>query len=318
MVSKIARYYLPVTIKGILMGAADIIPGVSGGTIAFITGIYETLITSLKSINSSALRKLFRLDFHSFWKTVNGSFLLSLVLGILISIVTLSNTIVFLLDYHTLLLLSFFFGLIIASAAVIVRRVKAHSLASWTAGIFGVLSAFFITSLSPATTPESWWFIFLSGAIAICAMILPGISGSFILLLLGKYSFILEAIKEFNLFVIIIFGTGCLTGLLGFVRILSKLLQRYHDQTMMLLAGIMIGSLAKVWPWKVPVSDTVLEGKKALLFSSNVLPENYLQATGADPMVISALMLMATGLLLVFFLEYISAKTHRSLTGYSS
>ncbi|UZJ42063.1 DUF368 domain-containing protein [Prosthecochloris sp. SCSIO W1101] len=318
MVLKIVQYYLPVTIKGILMGAADVIPGVSGGTIAFITGIYETLIASLKSINSSALRKLFRFEFHSFWKTINGSFLLSLFLGILISIITLSNTIVFLLENHVLLLLSFFFGLIIASAVVIVRKVKTHSLIAWTAGLLGMLSAFVITSLSPVTTPESWWFIFLSGAIAICAMILPGISGSFILLLLGKYSFILEAIKEFNVAVIAVFGVGCLVGLLGFVRILSKLLQRYHDQTMMLLAGIMIGSLTKVWPWKIAVADAVADGKNALLFSSNVTPETYLQTTGSDPMVTSVMMLMVTGLILVFFLEYVSTKTHSNLTDYSS
>lgn len=318
MISKIVQYYLPVTTKGILMGAADIIPGVSGGTIAFITGIYETLIASLKSINGSALGKLFRLEFRSFWKAINGGFLLSLILGILISIITLSNTIVFLLEHHMLLLLSFFFGLIVASAVVIVRRVRTHSLAAWAAGIAGGLAAFFTTSLSPVTTPESLWFIFLSGSIAICAMILPGISGSFILLLLGKYSFILGAIKELNVAVIVVFGAGCLAGLLGFVRILSRLLQRYHDLTMMMLAGIMIGSLTKVWPWKVPVPGAVPDGKKTLLFSSNVMPETYLKTTGADPLVVSAMMLMATGLILVFFLEYFSAKTHNSLADYSS
>ncbi len=318
MLSKIVQYYIPVALKGTLMGAADIIPGVSGGTIAFITGIYETLIASLKSINGSALKQLFRFEFRSFWKTINGNFLLSLVLGILISIVALSNTIIFLIEHHTLLLLSFFFGLIVASAAVIVRRVRKHSLFAWVAGIAGTLAAFFITNLSPVTTPESWWFIFLSGAIAICAMILPGISGSFILLLLGKYSFILGSIKEFDLNVIMIFGMGCLAGLLGFVRILSKLLQRYHDQTMLFLAGIMIGSLTKVWPWKVPLSNAVSDGKNALLFSSNVMPESYLQTTGKDPLVTSALTLMTVGLLLVFLLEYVSAKTHRNLNGYSS
>ena len=317
MLARIA-HYLPVTLKGVLMGAADVIPGVSGGTIAFITGIYETLITSLKSINGFALKKLFRLDFYSFWKTINGSFLLSLLLGILISIITLSNIIVFLLEHHTLLLLSFFFGLIIASAVVIYRRVRTHSLSAWAAGISGALAAFFITNLSPVTTPESWWFIFLSGAIAICAMILPGISGSFILLLLGKYSFILESIKELNLAVIVIFGAGCITGLLSFVRILSRLLQRYHDQTMMLLAGIMIGSLGKIWPWKAPSAGTLSDGGKALLFSTNIMPETYRQTTGTDPLILSALALMAVGLLLVFILEFISAKKHSSFREYAS
>lgn len=311
-------HYLPVTFKGILMGAADVIPGVSGGTIAFITGIYETLITSLKSINSHALKKLSRLEFRSFWETINGSFLLSLLVGILFSIVTLSGTIMFLLEHHTLLVLAFFFGLIAASAVTIARRIESHSISVYTAGLAGAVSAFLITSLSPVTTPEAEWFIFLSGALAICAMILPGISGSFILLLLGKYSFILGSIKELNLPVIVIFCAGCITGLLGFVRILSKLLQRYHDPTMMFLAGIMIGSLTKVWPWKAPVTTTVPGGGKALLFSANITPDTYLQTTGADPLLTSALFLMAAGLLLVFILEYVSAKMRNNLKEYSS
>lgn len=311
-------HYLPVTFKGILMGAADVIPGVSGGTIAFITGIYETLIASLKSINSYALKQLFRLEFHSFWKTINGNFLISLLAGVLLSIVTLSGTIVYLLEHHTLLVLAFFFGLIAASAVIIAKRIRSHSPSVYTAGLVGTVSAFLLTNLSPVTTPETEWFVFLSGAIAICAMILPGISGSFILLLLGKYSFILESIKEFNLAVILIFCAGCLTGLLGFVRVLSRLLQRYHDQTMMLLAGVMIGSLTKVWPWKAPIADTVPAGKNALLFSANIMPETYLQKTGADPLVSPVLVLMTIGLLLVFILEFISAKRHSSLRQYSS
>ena len=311
-------HYLPVTFRGILMGAADVIPGVSGGTIAFITGLYETLIASLKSINSYALKKLFRFEFYSFWKTINGSFLASLLVGIVFSIVTLSGTIVFLLEHHTLLVLAFFFGLIAASAVIIARRIQSHSISVYAAGLAGALSAFLITSLSPVTTPETEWFIFLSGALAICAMILPGISGSFILLLLGKYSFILGSIKELNFTVIVIFCAGCIAGLLGFVRILSKLLRYLHDHTMMFLAGVMIGSLTKVWPWKAPVTKTMPDEKKAMLFSANITPETYLQTTGSDPLVISALILMAAGLLLVFTLEYISAKTHNSLKEYSS
>jgi len=311
-------HYLPVTLKGILMGAADIIPGVSGGTIAFITGIYETLITALRTINGFALKKLLRFEFRSFWKTINGGFLASLLLGILISVVTLSGPIVYLLEQHTLFLLSFFFGLIIASAVIITRKVRTHSLSAWIAGITGALTAFFVTSLSPVATPDSLWFIFISGAIAICAMILPGISGSFILLLLGKYAFILESIKELHLTVIVIFCAGCLTGLLSFVRILSRLLQRYHDQTMLLLAGVMLGSLTRIWPWKAPLAETLPDGEKALLFSTNIMPETYRQLTEADPLVLPALALMITGLLLVFILEFISAKTHGNLREYSS
>ncbi len=222
------------------MGAADIIPGVSGGTIAYITGIYETLIASLQSINIHALKKLFRFELRIFWQVINGNFLVSLLSGILLSIFTLSNIIVFLLAHHSLLLFAFFFGLIAASAVVIVKKIHTHSFFAYVAGIAGVVFALMITSLSPVSTPETRWFIFLSGAIAICAMILPGISGSFILLLLGKYTFILESINEFNFVVIIIFGSGCVIGLLGFSKTISKLLQHYHDQTMLLLAGFMV------------------------------------------------------------------------------
>ncbi len=299
------------------MGAADIVPGVSGGTIAFITGIYETLIDSIRAIDPYSLKKLFRLELRSFWQTVNGGFLLSLLLGILFSIVTLSNAIVYLLEHHTLLLLSFFFGLIVASAVVVAARVREHSVSAWGAGLAGVLAALAVTNLSPVSTPESWWFIILSGAIAICAMILPGISGSFILLLLGKYTFVLGAIKDFNLTVILLFGIGCAAGLLSFSRILSTLLHRFHDRTMMLLAGIMLGSLTKVWPWKAPAAISIADGEKAMLFSANLSPAGYLRETGTDPLIASALALMAAGLLLVFLLERLSSKTGDSLKTYS-
>lgn len=318
MLSKIINHYLPVTLRGVLMGAVDVIPGVSGGTIAFITGIYETLIASLKSIDRRAFARLTRFEYRAFWRGINGGFLTSLLLGIVFSIVTLSKVILYLLEHHTLLLLSFFFGLIIASAIVIVRRVNTHTVGGWTACISGAVLAFLITNLSPLETPENLLFVFLSGAIAICAMILPGISGSFILLLLGKYTFILSAVKDFNIIVIIAFVTGCAAGLLGFVRLLSKLLRQHHDHTMMTLAGIMIGSLTKVWPWKVPASHMVPDGEKAMLFSLNVTPGTYVQLTGSEPMVIASMMLMAFGLAFVFLLEYLSAKTHGTLGEYSS
>ena len=312
MPGRIGRY-IPVTLKGALMGAADIVPGVSGGTIALITGIYETLVDAIRSIDTAALQKLLRLELRSFWRTINGNFLLSLVLGILFSVVTLSNTIVYLLEEQTLLLLSFFFGLIVASAVVVAGRVRAHSVSAWAAGAAGAAAALVVTNLSPVATPESWWFILLSGAIAICAMILPGISGSFILLLLGKYTFILHAVKALDMGVILLFGAGCALGLMSFSRLLSTLLHRFHDTTMMLLSGIMLGSLTKVWPWKAPGGTPVANGDKAMLFSVNVLPGGYLETTGADPQTASVLMLMAAGLALVFALEYLSSRSRDSL-----
>ncbi len=309
--------YAPVTAKGILMGAADIIPGVSGGTIAFITGIYETLINALQSINGIALKKLFRMELRPFWRHINGNFLFSLLLGIGISVITLANTIVFLLEHHTLLLLSFFFGLILASAFVIAGKVRTHSVTGYLAGIAGILIALIITTLSPVATPETWWFIFFSGMIAITAMILPGISGSFILLLLGKYTYILTAVREFDLPTIIIFGAGCLIGLTGFSRILSKLLHDFHDQTMLLLAGFMIGSLTKVWPWKV-AGSAINDSEKALLFSKNVLPENFQSITNSDPQIMSVILLMAAGLGLVLALEFTAGRRQSALKQYSS
>ncbi len=316
MPARIGRY-IPVTLKGALMGAADIVPGVSGGTIALITGIYETLVDSIRSFDAQALQQLLSLDLRSFWKTINGNFLFSLLLGILFSVVTLSNTIVHLLEHQTLLLLSFFFGLIVASAFVVAGRVRAHSLSAWAAGAAGAVAALAVTSLSPVATPESWWFIFLSGAIAICAMILPGISGSFILLLLGKYTFILHAVREFDIGVILLFSAGCALGLMSFSRLLSTLLHRFHDPTMMLLAGIMLGSLTKVWPWKTTGGVPVTNGSKAMLFSTNVLPDGYLETTGADPRIASVLLLMAAGLALVFTLEYLSSHSRDSLKNHS-
>ncbi|ACF45750.1 MAG: DUF368 domain-containing protein [Prosthecochloris sp.] len=309
--------YAPVTAKGILMGAADIIPGVSGGTIAFITGIYEALINALQSINGLAFKKLFRMEVRSFWQHINGNFLLSLLIGIVISIVTLANTIIYLLEHHSMLLFSFFFGLILASAVIIAGKARTHSVSSYLSGAAGILVALLITSLSPVTTPETWWFIFLSGIIAITAMILPGISGSFILLLLGKYTYILNAVREFDIITIAIFVTGCAVGLTGFSRILSKLLHNFHDQTMLLLAGFMLGSLTKVWPWQIP-GQAMADSEKALLFSKNVLPGNFHTMTNADPQLLPVILLMVTGVGLVLILELTAGRKQGALKQYSS
>ncbi|ARM31254.1 DUF368 domain-containing protein [Prosthecochloris sp. HL-130-GSB] len=306
-------HYAPVTARGILMGAADIVPGVSGGTIAFITGIYETLIDSIKSVNAMALRKLLRLEFREFWRHINGGFLFSLLTGIVISILTLASAIVYLLEHHQMLLFSFFFGLITASAISVAARIHSHSLTAYLSGLSGILLALIVTSLSPVSTPETWWFVFLSGVIAITAMILPGISGSFILLLLGKYSFIMNSIKELNFAVIVIFAAGCTVGITGFSRVLSRLLHRYHDQTILMLAGFMLGSLGKVWPWKAGTPSGI-EGDKAILFSTNVLPDTYLVMTSNDPQTVPAVLLMIAGLVLVAALEYTAGSKQQTYT----
>ena len=246
-----------VVIKGACMGAADVIPGVSGGTIAFITGIYDQLIGSINSINAEALKLFFTGKFKEFWKHINGTFLLSLFCGILFSVVALAGLMQYLLESHPIQTWAFFFGLIVASSLFILRGIEGWNLKAVIFLILGIGLGVTVCTLSPTTTPDALWFIFLSGAIAICAMILPGISGSFILLILGKYKFIMEAITGLttgqavgeNLVILGVFAVGAVCGIIAFSRILNWLLSRYHKQTLLVLAGFIIGSLVKVWPW---------------------------------------------------------------------
>lgn len=249
--------YILVAVKGACMGAADVIPGVSGGTIAFITGIYDDLIGSLNSINKTALQLFFSGRFKDFWKHINGNFLLSLFCGILISVLSLAGLMHYLLENHPIQTWAFFFGLIVASSIFILRGIDGWNLKTILFLVFGVILGIVVCTLSPTTTPDALWFIFLSGAIAICAMILPGISGSFILLILGKYKYIMstisgltsgEAIGE-NLLVLCVFAVGAVCGILAFSRFLHWLLGKYNKETLIVLAGFIIGSLVKVWPW---------------------------------------------------------------------
>ena len=249
--------YLGVTIKGACMGAADVIPGVSGGTIAFITGIYDRLIESINSINGTALKLLFAGKIKQLWNHVNGNFLLSIFCGIFISVLSLAGLMQYLLEHHPIQTWAFFFGLIVASSIFILKGIEGWNLKAVLFVILGVVLGVTVCTLSPTQTPDALWFVFLSGAIAICAMILPGISGSFILLILGKYKYIMSAITGLttgtavgeNAVIIAVFGIGTVCGLLAFSKFLHWLLSRYHKQTLLVLAGFIIGSLVKVWPW---------------------------------------------------------------------
>ena len=244
-------------VKGACMGAADVIPGVSGGTIAFIMGIYDEFVGSLASINGEAVRLLLKGQFKAFWKHINGSFLLSLVIGIGVSVVALAGLMQFLLKWYPIQTWAFFFGLIVASSIFILRGISGWRWRDGLLLIFGVLLGATICTLSPTQTPEALWFIFLSGALAICAMILPGVSGSFILLILGKYQFIMGCISDLvsgvdfgrNLLILGTFAVGAIIGILSFSRFLHWLLGRWQKETMLILAGFIIGSLVKVWPW---------------------------------------------------------------------
>lgn len=291
------------------MGAADVVPGVSGGTIAFITGIYEELLISIKSIDKTAIQTLFRFELATFWKTINGNFLLAVLLGIATSILSLAKLVTSLLESHPIHIWSFFFGLILISAPLVMREIKKWNVAAILSLLIGVVISYLLTILTPSQTPEAYWFIFIAGALAICAMILPGISGAFILLLLGKYEFIVNALIQMNIPVILVFILGCITGLLSFSRVLSWVLEKYHTVTIALLAGFMLGSLNKVWPWKEVISYRFnSHGEQIPAFDRSILPGTYLEKVNQDPQVFQAILMMALGVLLVVIMEKIASR----------
>lgn len=287
------------------MGAADVVPGVSGGTIAFITGIYEELINSIKSIDLKALRLLGCFRFREFWKKVNGNFLFSVLCGIGISVFSLAKLMTYLLVQHPIEIWSFFFGLIIASSLLVSKEIRTWKFSTITALLLGCILAYTITVLTPASTPQTWWFILLSGAIAICAMILPGISGAFILLLLGKYTYIMNAVSELNIGIIVVFAIGAVIGIISFSHALSWLLKHYHNPTIALLTGFMIGSLNKVWPWKqVLETFTDRHGVEQVLVEKNVMPVHF----QGEAVVGHAIILCLLGFFLIWGIERYALK----------
>ena len=292
------KQYFLILLKGMGMGAADVVPGVSGGTIAFITGIYEELIHSIKSIDGAAVRLFFTGRWKSFWKHINGNFLLAVFGGIFLAVVSLARILEHLLETHPVLIWSFFFGLILVSSVVVARRIREWNYSRVVALVAGVAIAFYITSVTPAETTEATWFIVLAGVLASCAMILPGISGSFILLLLGKYTFALNAVNEVEVLSLLLLGVGAVIGLLSLSRLLSWLFRKYHDGTVAVLAGFMIGSLNKIWPWKKTVETIVVDGMEKPLVQKNVLPA--LADSGDRLLPALLMMLLGIGLILLF------------------
>ncbi len=260
-------------LKGIAMGAADVVPGVSGGTIAFISGIYEELLGTISSIKPSLAQTLFKQGIRAFWKEINGAFLAPLLCGIAISVLSLAKGISWMLENEPVLLWSFFFGLVLASIFLVGKQVTRWNAGSIIAFILGAGFAFWITLLPPLAPSTSMWFLFISGAIAICAMILPGISGSFILLILGSYKVVIDAVKGFEIKEILIFGAGCIVGLLSFSRLLKWLFAKYQNTTIAILTGFLLGSLNKLWPWKenVQLLYTHSDGKQDFL-QENISP----------------------------------------------
>lgn len=239
-----------VALKGFAMGAANVIPGVSGGTIALLTGIFNELIDSLNAIMSiSTWKLLINKKFKEFWETIHGTFLLWLAIGVVISIFSLAKLMDYVLDHHPVQTWAFFFGLIIVSSVFMLSDIKGWKSTDVLWLVFGVALGAFICLLSPTETTSAMWFIAVCGAIAICTMILPGISGSFILVLFGKYEYIMEAVSELNIPVLIVFAIGCLVGIVAFSKFLHWLIGRFEKQTLLVLIGFTIGALVKVWPW---------------------------------------------------------------------
>lgn len=297
------------------MGAADVVPGVSGGTIAFIAGIYEELVDSIKSINLHALKLLFTLKLKAFWQQINGSFLFSILLGIGISIFSLAKLMTWLLEHYPIQIWSFFFGLIIASTVLVAKEIQRWHAGTVIALIIGAAVAYVITILSPSETPNAWWFIILSGAIAICAMILPGISGAFILLLMGKYAYILGAVSDLQFGILLLFAFGAVAGIVSFSHLLSWLLKKHHTATVATLTGFMVGSLNKVWPWKETLETyTDSHGAVHPLVEANISPAAFEQLTGTPSFLWQAILLCIFGFVLIFGLEYLGEKLNKQTT----
>jgi putative membrane protein len=296
--------FFGIFLRGLLMGAADIVPGVSGGTVAFITGIYDRLLDSIRAVDLEFLARLIRLDIAGAWQHINGAFLLALLAGIATSIFSLAQLVSWVLEHHPVPLWAFFFGLILASALVLLREVSNWSVPRAACLLAGVAVAVFI-ALSPTMNLDiGLGGVFLAGFLAICAMILPGISGSFILVLLGMYSTVLVAIKSLDLLFILVFAVGAGCGLLCFSRLLHWLLHRFHQATMALLTGFLFGSLTVVWPWKRVlewVEGSHGELKPAQQFP--VSPSDYQVYTGQDPQLWFCLALMILGLAVVWLIH---------------
>ena len=301
------KYFL-LYAKGMAMGAADVVPGVSGGTIAFISGIYDELLRSIAGI-PEALLLLLRGRIKDAWQMANATFLLVLFSGIVTSILTLARVITYLLHHHPIPVWSFFFGLILVSTYLVGREIGRWNWSRAVSFVLGLAFAYWITVAAPMQWGSDLPTLFLAGAIAICAMILPGISGSFILLLLGLYSVVLGAVKDLNLLVLAVFASGCVVGLLSFARLLSWLLSRWRDLSLAFLSGLMLGSLNKVWPWKETLTWRVdSKGEQVPLLQNNLLPGQFADVSGQDPQLLFAVALAIGGIVLVLSLEWLARR----------
>ena len=293
-------------LKGMAMGMADAVPGVSGGTIAVMTHIYERLVAAIRSITPAAFL-LWRSDgFTAFWQRIDGAFLLTLGAGILSALILMANIVLYLLAEHAILLLSFFIGLVLASAWFLRLQVRRWGAVCLLALLGGILVTALIAMANPLVAPDAYWYLFLCGVVAISAMILPGLSGAFILLLLGVYENVLEALRGAQLDVIIVFATGCAIGLLGFAHFLTWLFHRFREQTYAFLTGMLLASVIVLWPWKAATPES-----SEFVSSGRLWPGDFAAQTGLDPQLLPAALCLFAGLGAVFVFEKLAGREIR-------
>lgn len=310
MTDDLREHRLPaVFLRGMAMGAADIVPGVSGGTIAFITGIYFRLLEAINAVPGAIIGQLLRGNLKAFWWRCDGNFLVCLLAGILVSIATLASAISYTLNQHPILIWSFFFGLIVASVWHVGRQVRSFSPRLLIPLVAGIVFAWGVTSLPAGQVEPSGLIFFGAGALAICAMILPGISGSFILVIIGMYSPVLDAIRNLEAGLLLLFALGCAVGILSIARLITWAFHHFHDLVLTLLTGFMIGALNKVWPWKETLSwRTNSSGEQIALNEVSVSPGYYAELTGLDPQLLLAAIMAFGGFALVLLVEWIGAR----------
>ncbi len=304
MESRNLLQYIFIALKGMAMGVAEVVPGVSGGTIAFVAGIYEEFITSINNLNASTLKTWRKEGFKAFWLKLNGNFSLALLIGMLTGIFLFSTTISWLLENHPIPTWSFFFGLVLASIVFVGKAIKKWNTVTVLLLLLGAVVAYFITTLPPTQNSDSLPFLFLSGAVAICAMILPGISGSFILVLLGSYKTILDALHDRDIKIILAVGAGAIFGLLSFAKILKWMFTRYKNSTLAILTGFILGSLNKIWPWKKILETKTIGHKIITLEEQSVSPFTF----EGDHQIMYAIIAAIIGFSLIFILERTASK----------
>lgn len=312
-------------LRGMAMGVAEVIPGVSGGTIAFITGIYERLIRLISGISPRLITTLFKDGFGPFWKAFDGAFLVKLLTGMVLGILTGIFAVTYMLEHFPTIIWSFFFGLIAASVIYMIRQTDVRSVLTWMLFLLSAMAAYLIVSTAPLNGSQAYWYVFISGAIAICALILPGISGSFILLIMGMYTFIIPTLKglieDFTMDgfkLILVFAVGCLVGLLSFSKVLRYAFDHYRNTTLSILSGLMLGSLVKIWPWRNPLLvidkttgstipneayiQDMFNDQYKLISESNVWPGAYF----SDPLTLFSVLAMILGFSLVLLAMFVN------------